>query len=125
VFQDAYAKIPLDCPITALRAILEDHFLPQNSGCDQASLLTFLIGLIGCCGANQLNILVTGGAGYIGSQACKALAAKGYVPITYDNLSRGNVWAVKWGPLEKGDIADGQRLHTVLEKYRPRALTVC
>jgi UDP-arabinose 4-epimerase len=72
--------------------------------------------------SNQLNILVTGGAGYIGSQACKALAAKGYVPITYDNLSRGNVWAVKWGPLEKADIADGQRLRTVLEKYRPRAL---
>src|SRR4029077_6917224 len=69
-----------------------------------------------------LNILVTGGAGYIGSHACKALAAKGYVPIKYDNLSRGNVWAVKWGPLENADIADGQRLHTVLEKYRPRAL---
>ena len=46
-----------------------------------------------------MNILVTGGAGYIGSHVCKALAAKGYVPITYDNLSRGNVWAVKWGPL--------------------------
>ena len=40
-----------------------------------------------------LNILVTGGAGYIGSHVCKALAAKGYVPITYDNLSRGNLWA--------------------------------
>jgi UDP-arabinose 4-epimerase len=69
-----------------------------------------------------LNILVTGGAGYVGSHACKALAAKGYVPITYDNLSRGNIWAVKWGPLEKGDIADGQRIRAVLEKYRPRAL---
>jgi UDP-glucose-4-epimerase GalE len=73
-------------------------------------------------GSNSLNVLVTGGAGYIGSHACKALAAKSYVPITYDNLSRGNVWAVKWGPLEKGDIADGQQLRTVLEKYRPRAL---
>jgi UDP-arabinose 4-epimerase len=69
-----------------------------------------------------LNVLVTGGAGYIGSHACKALAAKGYVPITYDNLSRGNVWAVKWGPLEKGDIADGQQLRAVIEKYRPCAL---
>jgi UDP-arabinose 4-epimerase len=65
---------------------------------------------------------VTGGAGYIGSHACKALAAKGYVPITYDNLSRGHVWAVKWGPFEKGDIADAQQLRIVLEKYRPRAL---
>ena len=69
-----------------------------------------------------MNILVTGGAGYIGSHACKALAAKGYVPITYDNLSRGNVWAVKWGPFEHGDIADSQQLRAVLEKYRPRAL---
>ena len=69
-----------------------------------------------------MNILVTGGAGYIGSHACKALAAKGYVPITYDNLSRGNVWAVKWGPFEHGDIADWQQLRAVLEKYRPRAL---
>ena len=65
---------------------------------------------------------MTGGAGYIGSHACKALAAKGYVPITYDNLSRGNVWAVKWGPFEHGDIANSQQLRAVLEKYRPRAL---
>jgi UDP-arabinose 4-epimerase len=69
-----------------------------------------------------MNILVTGGAGYIGSHACKALAARGYVPITYDNLSRGNRWAVKWGPLEKGDIADLRQVRTVLEKYRPRAV---
>jgi UDP-glucose-4-epimerase GalE len=65
---------------------------------------------------------VTGGAGYIGSHACKALAAKGYVPITYDNLSRGNFWAVKWGPLEKGDIGDPQRLRAVLQKYQVRGL---
>jgi UDP-arabinose 4-epimerase len=69
-----------------------------------------------------LNILVTGGAGYVGSHACKALAAKGYVPITYDNLSRGNLWAVKWGPLEKGELADVQQVQAVLEKYRPIAL---
>ena len=69
-----------------------------------------------------MNILVTGGAGYVGSHACKALAANGYVPITYDNLSRGNLWAVKWGPLEKGEIADEQQVRVVLEKYRPCAL---
>jgi len=69
-----------------------------------------------------LNILVTGGAGYVGSHACKALAANGYVPITYDNLSRGNVWAVKWGPLEHGDTADVQQLRAVLDTYQPRAL---
>ena len=70
----------------------------------------------------RFNILVTGGAGYIGSHACKALAAKGHVPVTYDNLSRGNLFAVKWGPLEKGDIADVQRMRAVLERYRPAAL---
>jgi UDP-glucose-4-epimerase GalE len=65
---------------------------------------------------------VTGGAGYVGSHACKALAAKGYMPITFDNLSRGNLWAVKWGPFEKGEIADEQQVRVVLEKYRPCAL---
>jgi UDP-arabinose 4-epimerase len=69
-----------------------------------------------------VNILVTGGAGFIGSHACKALAAKGFVPVTYDNMSRGNRWAVKWGPFENGDIADPKRLRDVLEKYRPAAV---
>ena len=69
-----------------------------------------------------MNILVTGGAGYIGSHACKALAAQGYTPVVYDNFSRGNRWAVKWGPLEEGDIADPARLRGVFEKYRPEAL---
>jgi len=50
------------------------------------------------------NILVTGGAGYIGSHACKELAAHGYTPITFDNLRRGNSNAVKWGPLRVGDL---------------------
>ncbi|MFH1985673.1 MAG: UDP-glucose 4-epimerase GalE [Pseudomonadota bacterium] len=67
-------------------------------------------------------ILVTGGAGYIGSHACKALAAGGYTPIVYDNLSRGHAWAVKWGPLEKGDILDGERLVAVMKQYRPQAV---
>src|SRR5580704_11993621 len=52
------------------------------------------------------HVLVTGGAGYIGSHACKALAQAGHVPITYDNLSRGFRHAVRWGPLVEGDIAD-------------------
>jgi UDP-glucose-4-epimerase GalE len=67
-------------------------------------------------------ILVTGGAGYIGSHTCKALAAKGFEPVSYDNLSRGNRWAVKWGPLEEGDIADANRLSQVLNRYRPAAV---
>lgn len=69
-----------------------------------------------------MKILVTGGAGYIGSHACKALAAGGFEPITYDNLSRGNRWAVQWGPLEVGGIADEARLREVLEKYKPAAV---
>ena len=68
-----------------------------------------------------MKILVTGGAGYIGSHACKALAAGGFEPVTYDNLSRGNRWAVKWGPLEVGDIADEPRLREVLEEHQPAA----
>jgi UDP-glucose-4-epimerase GalE len=64
-------------------------------------------------------VLVTGGAGYIGSHACKALAAAGYSPVTYDNLSIGNRWAVRWGPLEIGDVRDGVQLGTVIRRHRP------
>lgn len=67
-------------------------------------------------------VLVTGGAGYIGSHACKALAQAGYTPICYDNLVYGHRWAVRWGPLEIGDIADRQRLDAVIEQYRPEAV---
>ncbi len=52
------------------------------------------------------SVLVTGGAGYVGSHSCKALAAAGLVPVTYDNVSRGHREAVKWGPFELGDIRD-------------------
>ncbi len=52
------------------------------------------------------NILITGGAGYIGSHTAKAVAAAGWNPITFDNLSMGHRWAVKWGPLVEADLAD-------------------
>jgi len=68
------------------------------------------------------NVLVTGGAGYIGSHACKALRLAGYTPVAYDNLSRGHEWAVKWGPLEEGDTRDGARLREVLKRHRPEAV---
>ncbi|MGH6946798.1 MAG: UDP-glucose 4-epimerase GalE [Kiloniellales bacterium] len=64
---------------------------------------------------------MTGGAGYIGSHACKALFDAGYLPITYDSLVSGHEWAVKWGPLERGDIADRERLGQVLLRYKPVA----
>ena len=63
-------------------------------------------------------ILVTGGAGYIGAHVCKALAAAGYLPVTYDDLSTGHESAVRWGPLERGDILDTQRLNDALAKHR-------
>jgi UDP-glucose-4-epimerase GalE len=69
-----------------------------------------------------LIILVTGGAGYIGSHTCKLLAARGHLPVTYDNLARGHRSAVKWGPLETGDILDRDRLRTVIAHYRPAAI---
>lgn len=69
-----------------------------------------------------MNILVTGGAGYIGSHACKALAQAGYTPISYDNLVSGHRWAVKWGPFENGDIADRARLDSVIVRYQPSAV---
>ena len=69
-----------------------------------------------------MNILVTGGAGYIGSHVCKALAKAGYTPISYDNLVYGHRWAVKWGPLEEGDIADRARLDEVIVRYQPAAV---
>ncbi len=67
-------------------------------------------------------ILVTGGAGYIGAHTCKALAAAGFEPVVYDNLCTGHEWAVKWGPLERGDILDRQRLEEVMRRYRPEAV---
>jgi len=70
----------------------------------------------------QNTVLVTGGAGYVGSHTCKALARSGYFPVTYDNLSRGHEWAVRWGPLERGDILDKARLQAVLRQHKPLAV---
>lgn len=68
------------------------------------------------------SILVAGGAGYIGAHCCKAIAAAGYQPVSFDNLSTGNRDFVKWGPLEIGDIADGKALDRAFEQYRPVAV---
>ncbi len=68
------------------------------------------------------HVLVTGGAGYIGSHACKALRAAGYTPVTYDNLSTGWADAVKYGPFEEGDLNDRGRLNEVFSQYLPDAV---
>ena len=67
-------------------------------------------------------VLVTGGAGYVGSHACKALALAGFTPVTFDNLSTGNRWAVRFGPLEPGDILDLAALHLAFKRHRPVAV---
>ncbi|MGH6896112.1 MAG: UDP-glucose 4-epimerase GalE [Geminicoccaceae bacterium] len=70
----------------------------------------------------RARVLVTGGAGYVGSHTCKALYAAGFDPISYDNLSSGNRWAVRWGALEVGDILDVARLARVMTACRPAAV---
>ena len=68
------------------------------------------------------HILVTGGAGYIGSHACKVLRDVGYVPVTLDNLSTGWADAVKFGPFVQGDLADRAALDAVFDTYQPAAV---
>ncbi len=65
-----------------------------------------------------MQILVAGGAGYIGSHTAKALAQAGHEPIVLDNLGHGHRWAVRWGPLLQMDLADREALGTVFEKYQ-------
>lgn len=67
-------------------------------------------------------VLVTGGAGFIGSHICKSLSKAGYWPVTYDNLSNGVVDAVRWGPLEIADLREEGRLQGVMARYRPIAV---
>ncbi len=67
-------------------------------------------------------ILVTGGAGYIGSHTAKALYNSGYTPVVVDNLSAGHRDVVKWGPFEEGDISDIEFMRGVLNKYKPAAV---
>ena len=67
-------------------------------------------------------VLVTGGAGYIGSHTAKELSRAGYQVVVYDNLSRGHRWAVRWGPFEEGGLHDQDRLQSVLERHRIQAV---
>ena len=63
------------------------------------------------------NVLVTGGAGYIGSHTCKELAKTGFNPIVIDNLSSGHKEFVKWGPLIVGDITNRHELEKVFSNF--------
>ncbi len=75
-------------------------------------------------GTSNMNktVLVTGGAGYIGSHACKTLAQAGYAPVVYDDLSTGHPEFVKWGPLIVGDVRDRTRLADVMSLLQPAAV---
>ncbi|OHE70807.1 MAG: UDP-glucose 4-epimerase GalE [Verrucomicrobia bacterium GWC2_42_7] len=64
-------------------------------------------------------VLVTGGAGYIGSHVCKALKMEGFDPVVFDDLSQGHPWAVKWGDFEQGSVLDRESLFSVVEKHNP------
>jgi len=67
-------------------------------------------------------VLVTGGAGYVGSHACKALATAGFQPVSFDNLSNGHAWAVKWGPLVDGDVLNPADLDAAFTEHKPDAV---
>ena len=67
-------------------------------------------------------VLVTGGAGYIGSHVCKALAETGALPVCLDTLEKGHEWAVRWGPLERGDIGDAPLLDELFRRHKPRTI---
>jgi len=68
------------------------------------------------------NVLVTGGAGYVGSHACKALAQAGILPVTYDDLSEGHRSAVRWGPIVVADIGDTVVLRQALREFNISAV---
>src|SRR4051794_24435250 len=63
------------------------------------------------------NVLVTGGAGYIGSHACRALAAAGFRPVTIDNLCLGHRRFVRWGPLIEADIRDTEAVTAAIRQH--------
>jgi UDP-arabinose 4-epimerase len=67
-------------------------------------------------------ILVTGGAGFIGAHTCKALAAHGFYPVAFDNLSRGYRDMVQWGPLVEGDILQPADLDAAFKRYQPKSV---
>lgn len=70
----------------------------------------------------QPTVLVTGGAGYVGSHVCKALHRSGLVPVTLDNLSTGHQQAVKWGPLEVGDVRNEDFVAEIMIRHKATAV---
>ena len=71
---------------------------------------------------NTMKIFITGGAGYIGSHVVKMLGAQGHELLVYDNLSTGHEWAVLYGDLVKGDLADTLLLQKTMKAFSPDAV---
>ena len=69
-----------------------------------------------------MHVLVTGGAGYIGAHACKALARAGFIPVAFDNLTTGWAEAVRFGPLFQGDLLDRASIDAAFAQYKPIAV---
>jgi UDP-glucose-4-epimerase GalE len=69
-----------------------------------------------------MRVLVTGGAGYIGSHTAKYLAGQGHEPIVLDDLTAGHAWAVKWGPLVEGHTGDRDLVRKILAEHQPEAV---
>jgi UDP-arabinose 4-epimerase len=72
--------------------------------------------------SNRGSILVTGGAGYIGSHCSKAVAQAGFLPICYDNLSTGHADFVQWGPLIVGDVLDSAKITSIIREQDVQAV---
>jgi UDP-glucose 4-epimerase len=77
---------------------------------------------IGNGNSSMTNILVTGGAGYIGSHTCLRFAQKGYTPVVLDNLVNGHREFVRWGPFEQADVRDQDRVTQIIAAYEPVAI---
>jgi UDP-glucose-4-epimerase GalE len=66
--------------------------------------------------------LIVGGAGFVGSQTAKLVAASGRTPVVFDNLSSGHRWALRWGAFEEGDLADRAAIDRVLARHQVEAV---
>src|SRR5260370_38800110 len=86
----------------------EEHFLNHfPRPCKSAGLLA----------GSPVRVLVTGGAGYIGSHTAKMLVRAGFEPVVFDNFSAGHRWAVKWGPLVEADLSDHGAVRHAIPPY--------
>jgi UDP-glucose-4-epimerase GalE len=72
--------------------------------------------------AEPRRVLVTGGAGYIGSHACKALASLGHEPVVFDNFTAGHRGAVRYGDCVEGDVTDTAAVRAAIRGQRIQAV---